>query len=233
MATKFPKSLLKKIEKVTNKRARVVLDQIVANGSITTEQLKQLGYDHPPRAARDVRELGFNLVTTRVKATTGRPIAAYTLGTTVSHDVIKSGRMALPKQVRNRIIADAVGKCQICGAVHNLQVDHRVPFEVAGEALKGEKHPYMVLCGSCNRTKSWACEHCDNFRVIKKIDNCRGCYWAHPEQYSHIALQQHRRVDILWLANEVSDFDIFKAECVRQQVTPAEGLKRLIASSLK
>lgn len=48
-----PKELLKRIEAVTNKRARFVLDNIVKNGVVTTEEINRAGYDHPPRAAQD------------------------------------------------------------------------------------------------------------------------------------------------------------------------------------
>ena len=50
------------LEKISNKRARIVIEHILANGFVTTEQLeKQYGYNHPPRAARDVREAGIAL----------------------------------------------------------------------------------------------------------------------------------------------------------------------------
>jgi ABC-type phosphate transport system auxiliary subunit len=62
----IPAKLVQRINTVTNKRARFVLDSIVKNGSVSTTQLKEAGYDHPPRAARDAVELGFALA--RVKA---------------------------------------------------------------------------------------------------------------------------------------------------------------------
>ena len=52
------------ISKIKNKRARIVIDHILKNGFITTEDLeKEYGYNHPPRAARDVRETGIPLST--------------------------------------------------------------------------------------------------------------------------------------------------------------------------
>ena len=52
------------ISKIKNKRARIVIDHILKNGFITTEDLeKEYGYSHPPRAARDVRETGIPLET--------------------------------------------------------------------------------------------------------------------------------------------------------------------------
>jgi hypothetical protein len=61
---------------------------------------------------------------------------------------------------------------------------------------------YMLLCGSCQRAKSWSCEHCDNWREARQPEICKKCYWAYPEKYTHIALQDHRRLDIVWLGEE-------------------------------
>ncbi len=44
---KVSKGLRKRIEAVTNKRARFVLDHIVKNGVVTTEEISQAGYEHP------------------------------------------------------------------------------------------------------------------------------------------------------------------------------------------
>jgi hypothetical protein len=45
---KIPKSFIALIEKITNKRARIVIDHILKHGIITTEELeKDYGYNHP------------------------------------------------------------------------------------------------------------------------------------------------------------------------------------------
>ena len=75
---KYPKEFLELCASVTGKRPKTVIDHILKHGHITTEELKnKYGYDHPPRAARDVRELGIQLETFRVEAANGRKIAAY------------------------------------------------------------------------------------------------------------------------------------------------------------
>ena len=78
----WPPSFLKLIENVQQKRARTVLDHILEHGHVTTEELKDLyGYNHPPRAARDVREQGIPLETFRVAGTdaaVSRPIDSAT-----------------------------------------------------------------------------------------------------------------------------------------------------------
>jgi hypothetical protein len=71
------KKIRQLLENISNKRARIVIEHILENGFITTEKLeKQYGYNHPPRAARDVRESGIPLETFRVKDSEGRSIAA-------------------------------------------------------------------------------------------------------------------------------------------------------------
>ena len=63
----LPEWFIKKAKTVTAKRAKTVIDHILKHGHITTEELKNLyGYDHPPRAARDVREQGIPLETFRI-----------------------------------------------------------------------------------------------------------------------------------------------------------------------
>jgi hypothetical protein len=135
------------IEKVTNKRARFVLDSILQNGMVTTEEIRKAGYSHEPRAARDVRELGFPLKTLKVKHSNGRSIAAYTLDIEKLQNLEMAGRRALSKKERQRIIDDAGGVCQICSSTLNLQVDHRIPYQVAGESMGIGDSVFQVLCG--------------------------------------------------------------------------------------
>ena len=227
----IPKELLERITAVTNKRARFVLDNIVKNGVVTTEQINEAGYDHPPRAAQDVRDLGFRLKTIKVKHTNGRSIAAYMFDEG-ELELGKKGRRLLPKKERDALIHAAGDKCQICGAGHNLQVDHRIPYEVAGESQRGEEQPYQILCGSCNRKKSWACEHCQNWLQIKSLDICRSCYWAEPIVYSHVAMQQQRRVDLVWMGDEVTEFERVRDEAERHRRSVSGEIKRIIKKHL-
>ena len=60
---KLPSEFAARIKTVTNKRARLVLDRIATNGSITTEELQEIGYVHPPRARMDAIDLGFPIKT--------------------------------------------------------------------------------------------------------------------------------------------------------------------------
>ena len=78
---KLSKTDLRKLNSITDKRPSTVIQHIIKHGFITTEELaNDYGYEHAPRAARDVRERGVNLVTYRVKSSDGRNIAAYKFG---------------------------------------------------------------------------------------------------------------------------------------------------------
>ena len=70
----------KVLDAVTNRRARVVIDTILEKGYCTTEDLKNQGYEHAPRTARDVRELGILLETFKSKDCSEKSIAAYKFG---------------------------------------------------------------------------------------------------------------------------------------------------------
>ncbi|HEY0794282.1 MAG TPA: hypothetical protein VGD64_00740 [Acidisarcina sp.] len=228
----MPAELLKRIQAVTNKRARFVLDRIIANGQVTSEEISQAGYNHPPRAARDVRELGIALKTIRVRHSDGRSIGGYVL------DLEKTltgrrGRRLMPKSVRDALLQAAAHRCQICGADKNLQVDHRIPYEVAGESQSGVSESYQILDGVCNRKKSWSCEHCRNWVELKDLDICRSCYWANPEGYSHVAMQQERRADLVWIGEEVGRFDQIRSAARRDGRTLPEQIKQMLSSTRK
>lgn len=224
----LPQQLLDRIAKVTNKRARLVLDHIAKNGMITTEELQAAKYGHPPRARQDAKDLGFHLKTTRIKNSNGRSIAAYEFDEG-ELDPSKAGRRPLPKKERNALIKAAGSKCQICNARHNLQVDHRIPYEVAGESQQNEAEPYQIFDGSCNRKKSWSCEHCENWIRLKNLNTCKSCYWANPLRYSHVAMQQERRIDLVWTGDEISSFDTLKREAKKNRRSIPEQIKDMIA----
>jgi len=209
----LPKDFIKKLESVNAKRPKTVIDHILEHGFVTTEELSQLyGYDHAPRAARDVRELGIPLETFRVKGKSGRKIAAYRFG-----DISKirngriGGRKVWPKEFKRDLVSANGERCAGCFTTFEeryLQIDHRVPYEVGGD-LEGDLDvaDYMLLCGSCNRAKSWSCEHCRNWKTDHLIDVCKTCYWANPEHYKHVALRLIRRLDITWTEDEVAEYD--------------------------
>jgi hypothetical protein len=211
----FPKDFLDYIQTITNKRARILIEHVIKNGFITTEELeKTYGYNHPPRAARDVRELGIPLETFNIKSKEGKSIAAYKFGDLTSLKINRiSGRIQFTKEFKRALFNLCNGHCQVCNGKYEeryLQIDHKVPYEIGGDLSDHVLNNYMLLCGSCNRSKSWSCEHCENWRNLKKPSFCMKCYWGKPEDYTHIALEQVRRLDIQWVGDEVKFFDRLK-----------------------
>jgi hypothetical protein len=80
MSEKYPQEFLDLLNSVESKRPRTVR-HILEHGFITSQELKDTyGYNHPPRAVRDVREHGIPIVTYRIEGTDGRMIAAYKFG---------------------------------------------------------------------------------------------------------------------------------------------------------
>lgn len=206
------------IDGVTAKRPRTVLDHILKHGYITTAELKDdYGYNHPPRAARDVREQGIPLETFQVTGPDGRSIAAYRLGDPSKAAPAKAGgRRAFPKAFKETLVEHYGERCALCGwrfPARALQIDHRVPYEVAGDVADlTDLDAYMLVCGSCNRTKSWTCEACENWQKIKDDTICRSCMWGSPEDYSHVAMEERRTLTIAWQGDDVDAYDELREE---------------------
>jgi len=211
---RIPQEILRILRGVTAKRPRTVIQHIIEHGFVTTEELKEkYGYNHPPRAARDVREQGIPLETFKVKDSTGRAIGAYRFAKWEDFrtDTLK-GRKAFSKQFKKDLIGQHGEKCHICSGAFGeryLQIDHRIPYEVAGDlaSLNRDLDRYMLICASCNRAKSWSCEHCQNWNESHDPTICRTCYWSSPLKYEHIAMQDIRRLAMVWQENETDEYD--------------------------
>lgn len=179
-----------------------MIDHILQHGQVTTEELQSLyGYDHPPRAARAAREQGVPLDTIKVVSErTGRRIGAYVFG---DPSKIKEGRIggrkAFSKQFKDTLLEHYGSREAFTNEVLDgryLQIDHRVPYEVAGDGAHDETNPdaYMLLDASSQRAKSWSCEACKNWLEDQDLSVCEACMWAFPEAYTHIAMKPVRRV---------------------------------------
>jgi len=212
MKKKLPKDFLAKLNAVTKKRPKTVIQFIIEHGFITTDDLINLGYKHPPRAARDVREQGIPLETFRVKDSTGKSIGAYRFGDPKkAEDKLSktSGRTVLSAALKKALIEKYGSKCFIYLQPMEerlLQIDHRIPYEIGGEQDEKDIDCYMLLSPSANRAKSWTCEHCLNWER-KNVDFCVRCFWAHPENYSHIAGQEQRQIIITFTGDEIEDYN--------------------------
>ncbi|MCH8317549.1 MAG: HNH endonuclease [Bacteroidetes bacterium] len=237
--TKYPKVFLDHINSISNKRARIVIDHIIKHGFITTEDLETTyGYSHPPRAARDVRETGIPLETFKVKSKSNKSIAGYRFGNISKLQKNRvAGRILFPKKFKKELYMSGNGRCFICNGEFEeryLQVDHRVPYQVGGDIAKERKtEDFMLLCASCNRAKSWSCEHCDNWKKTKKPSICMECYWGSPLNYHHIALKELRRLDLQWLGDEVKYYDAIKIIAEQNEIELPDFVKAIIAEKTK
>jgi hypothetical protein len=239
-APKLPAGFIKLCKAVTAKRPKTVIDHILKRGFITTQELKdKYGYNHPPRAVRDVKENGIPIEMFRVEGSDGRKIAAYRFGDPKKARFGKQvGRTALTKEIKDKLVALHGARCAIYlepFPERELQIDHRIPFEVLGDVPAAEHKPedFMLLCGSANRAKSWSCEHCVNWLELKKPDVCRSCYWAYPDNYTHIAMRQIRRADIMWTEAEVEAYEKLKQRTLQLQKNIPGYVKEIVQEHLK
>lgn len=233
---KLSKKILNRLNAITDKRPSTVIQHIIKHGYITTEELaSKYGYEHAPRAARDVRERGVNLVTYRVKSSDGRSIAAYKFGDPVFVDNKISkvgGRTALSLALKKALIDKYGAVCFVYLQPMEerlLQIDHRVPYEIGGEQTDNIDC-YMLLSPSANRAKSWTCEHCPNW-TIKDIEFCSNCFWAHPENYSHIAGREERQIVITFSDNEIEDYNQLISLVGKEKAE--DKIKELISDYIK
>ena len=87
----------------------------------------------------------------------------------------------------------------------------------------------MLLCGSCNRAKSWSCEHCGNWHEDKNLNTCISCYWGNPNDYTHIALKKIRRIDIQWEEKDVEYFDELKKVAKKNKIELPQLIKEILS----
>jgi len=232
---KLPKGFIRRCKEITAKRPRTVISHILKHGYITTQELRdRYGYNHPPRAARDVREQGIPLETFRVTGSDGRKIGAYRFGDLTEVRFSKlHGRTAFSKELKQKLIDRYGCRCAIYleeFPERELQIDHRIPFEVVGDRGSQLRNIalFILLCGSANRAKSWSCEHCLNWRELKKPRICRHCYWAYPEDYDHVAMRPIRRMDIMWMGEEVELYEEFNIRTKKLQKMMPAFVKEII-----
>lgn len=231
----FPKEFIELLESVSSKRPRTVIQHILKHGFVTSQELKDLyGYNHPPRAIRDVREHGIPIITYRVEGSDGRSIAAYKFGDPKDANAIAktAGRTVLSKTLKQALIKKYGAKCFIyleSMDESKLQVDHRIPYEIGGEHDESDIDYFMLLSPSANRAKSWTCEHCKNWEAKDK-DFCRRCFWAYPEDYNHVAGRPEKIITIVFSGDEINDYN--KLIELAGDATPQYYIKSIIHKKL-
>ncbi len=84
--------------------------------------------------------------------------------------------------------ASSNGTCAKCGRMEpeiKLSPDHRIPRSRGGS---GDDLNWQPLCQQCNILKSAACQGCERL--------CNVCYWAYPENYAQLDIDDHARESI-------------------------------------
>ncbi|HEM4953002.1 TPA: hypothetical protein U1151_001143 [Streptococcus suis] len=229
-----------KLTSVTNKRARFVIDQIMKYGECSTEDLKKAGYEHAPRAKRDVVELGIPIQTNQGTDSSGRRMAVYVFGNWEEYkkqnNLAKTrGRNNLSDKLKESLIKEHGTRDMLYGEEFPeslLQVDHRIPFEIGGdpENMLDTSH-FMLLSPSANRAKSWACEHCSNWS-IKDIELCKTCYFANPENYSHVSGTKEKRLDIIFKDSDVEIYNKIMSISKEKSISIQDAFLDLIKESI-
>lgn len=198
------------------KRAILALKVLLEKGEVSTDELQDLGYNHPPRIIGDIRDAGVPITTGSGTSRSGNRMAVYRFG---SRDDIQDGRIggrsALPKAFKAALIARYGAIDCITGAKLDervLQMDHRIPYRIAGDEglADHDVEAFMLLDGSSQRAKSFSCENCENM-TRRDPDICRRCYWAYPDDYDHVAMAQIRRLDVVFQGGDVAAYDKLKA----------------------
>lgn len=129
---RYPPWFLDLLSSVTDARPRKVIDLILEQGQVSTEQLQAAGYEHAPRAARDVRERGIPLISGKTKSSAGKSIAVYKFPENlpeVASFAVSAGRKPFAKTFREALVKRDGEQCAICAAAlpaRSLQIDHRV-----------------------------------------------------------------------------------------------------------
>ena len=147
--------------------------------------------------------------------------------------VPQAGRTVLGKELKQKLDETRGARCAIYleqFPERELQIDHRVPFEVLGDVREAGQKPedYMLLCGSANRAKSWSCEHCDNWKTLRQVETCRRCYWVFPEDYDHVAMIPQRRLDLIWTGPDVVQYDLAKQAADDAGASLPEFVKKVL-----
>lgn len=218
-----------------SKRAREALEIMINKGAVTTVDLQeQYHLNHPPRALADLKDAGISFSKCLVKTSDGKRIAQYELQDIISK-CDEAPRRSIPKKVKNDLIKDTGSICTACGGVFKstmLQVDHRIPFRIKGDPREWNSETMMLLCQSCNRAKSWTCEHCNNW-IERNSEICQSCYWCIPDgDYTHVAGKEQRRLIITWQGDEVNEYDKLYKQASDLDVHTQDLIKSVIKNGI-
>lgn len=91
------------------------------------------------------------LIVSRTKMKRARINRAVTIANAPETPIDEQRRGYIAEDIRLLVWERDGGKCVKCGARHELQFDHIIPFSLGGGSTE---HNLQILCGSCNRAKS-------------------------------------------------------------------------------
>lgn len=223
-----------------NSRAAKAIREMLSRGVVTTDDLAALGYNHPPRAIQDVKDATLPVIQKIVLRQDGKRMASYrfpTASEAVAGRAFGGGRLNITPAFRRELMqhygeADTITGAKLPRIM--LTVDHRVPFQVGGDAglESGDVTQFMLLDRSMQRVKAWACQHCPNVTEgLLNPEICKRCFWAFPESYDHVATQSIRRTDVVWQGDDVPLHDRLRERAQKQGVTVADLLRDLARQS--
>ncbi|WP_239352870.1 hypothetical protein, partial [Snodgrassella communis] len=89
----------------------------------------------------------------------------------------------------------------------NKKVQKNAPVTLLARYKRISKKVLKFSPSYKQRTKSWSCENCKNFKEIKNMNICKECFWAYPENYNHIAMHPQRRLDIVFNNDDIDIYD--------------------------
>ena len=214
-------------------RGRKVLEHLLEHGTINLHEIEAtLNEAHAPSAIRDVKDRGVPIVPTRKVMAGGKMRQEYALQPNAPLRVGMIGRTGFSKDFKKRLLVRYGAKCLICGTEYDpryLQPDHRIPQRIGGDEPDDQRDvdDYMPLCGPDNRAKSFECERCPNWTEMR-VEVCEGCYWAHPEDYVHVATRPERREVVVWTGAEVRGWERLRRAAGKAGSTVAEFIKRAL-----
>ena len=183
------RKILPLVKKETARGAKL-LAALIEKGEMTTKELEESGYGHPPRVRMDLQDIGIEIGThyDTPNPQSGNRMGTYYLISPTPGEITKKRRPP-PKSFKKKLVTKHKNLCAITQYVfpeNELQMDHRIPFLVGGDPDSYKLDDWMPLSGSAQMLKKKACDDCENSSA-KDVKICGTCYWAFPESYTHVA----------------------------------------------
>jgi hypothetical protein len=181
------------------KRPRTVLEILLRDGEVSTYTLGNLGYDQPPRAAQDLKEAGVKLIKRNgVHPETGSRMAIYEIDPNQTVSY-QEGRTAFPKTFVAEVSAIYNSRCNISGAKLRSN-EYQVDHRV----------PFIVRSDDGElRLK--------DFQLLSA-----------SSQYTHVAGQLERRIEIAFQGEETSIYDRLEKAAKIERLRMNEYIKKLL-----